>query len=320
MASKYWIKLYHEILQDPKMGRLPDNVWRRAIELFLLAGELDEEGKLPETEEIAWLLRRPSIETFEAELAHLEKVGILSRLPDGWLVTKFAERQAASTDADRMKEYRKRKQKGQFLGSESEKPPAEEQKEPEEEKKVPPESEKEPESGQKPEHPLHGENGTVTEPVTTPVTERNADTESDKELIQDEEESHARTRKERERQEKVEAVMKLYCDNINLTVNPITSQEMLSDEFLNLPLLWWEEAVKIASDNNIRKWSYIRGILSRSIQRGLSPAKVGPPTQQGVPTNGRKPFRQDQKPGGAAPTKQPGPIDPTDWKKMLKST
>ena len=24
MASRYWIKLYHEILDDPKMGRLTD--------------------------------------------------------------------------------------------------------------------------------------------------------------------------------------------------------------------------------------------------------------------------------------------------------
>lgn len=53
MAAKYWIKLYHEILHDPKMGRLPDNLWRRCIELFLLAGELgaevdeDDKGHLP---------------------------------------------------------------------------------------------------------------------------------------------------------------------------------------------------------------------------------------------------------------------------------
>ncbi len=277
MASKYWIKLYHEILQDPKMGRLPDNVWRRAIEIFLLAGELDEEGKLPETEEIAWLLRQPVIETFEAELAHLEKVGVLTRLPDGWLVTKFADRQAASTDAERMKEYRKRKREGQ----ESEKIPVEEQKEPAEEGKVPSENEKEPVGGQKPEQPLHGDNGTVTEPVTSPVTKRNADTDTelDKELIQDDDETRRRMR-----EVKVAAVMGLYQNNINITVNQITAQEMLSDEFLNLPLEWWEEAVKIASDNNIRKWSYIRGVLSRSIQLGLSPVKAGPPKQNGTET------------------------------------
>lgn len=47
MASKYWIKLYHEILDDHKMGRLPDRLWRRVIELILLAGEQDDEGLHP---------------------------------------------------------------------------------------------------------------------------------------------------------------------------------------------------------------------------------------------------------------------------------
>lgn len=111
MASNFWIKLYHEILHDPKMGKLPDNVWRRAIELFLLAGELDDGGKLPDTEDLSWHLHRPSMEELETELAHLEKVEILTRLEDGWLVTKFAERQKAIGDAERAKAYRDRKRR-----------------------------------------------------------------------------------------------------------------------------------------------------------------------------------------------------------------
>ena len=39
MKTRIWIKLYLEILDDPKMDLLPDWLWRRAIELFLLAGE-----------------------------------------------------------------------------------------------------------------------------------------------------------------------------------------------------------------------------------------------------------------------------------------
>ncbi len=110
MAAKYWIKLYHEILHDPKMGRLPDNVWRRAIELFLLAGELDDEGHLPEIDEIAWLLRQDE-DCLSLELEQLESVGIMTRNPDNtWLVSNFKARQAAVSDAERMKEYRKRKQ------------------------------------------------------------------------------------------------------------------------------------------------------------------------------------------------------------------
>jgi hypothetical protein len=105
----------------------------------------------------------------------------------------------------------------------------------------------------------------------------------------------------RAREEKVAAVMELYQNNITLTVNPITAQEMLSDEFLNLPLSWWEEAVKIASDNNIRKWSYVRGVLSRSIQLGLSPVKAGPPAQNGA----RNDNHAQRKYGGSAPNDRP---------------
>ncbi len=36
MKIRIWVKLYIEALDDAKMGRLPDHIWRRAVELFLL--------------------------------------------------------------------------------------------------------------------------------------------------------------------------------------------------------------------------------------------------------------------------------------------
>lgn len=123
MASKYWIKLYQEILQDPKMGMLSDNLWRRTIELFLLAGELSsddeqERGVLPSTKEIAWLLRQP-VTGLEQELTELAQVGILTRLETGWLVTNFAKRQAEVQPAERMKRYRERQRKQRFVEAEA---------------------------------------------------------------------------------------------------------------------------------------------------------------------------------------------------------
>lgn len=109
MASNFWIKLYHEILHDPKMGMLPDNVWRRCLEIFLLAGELDNDGQLPDTPELAWMLRQANIERFEAELEHLQRVNILTRLTDGWLVTNFTKRQGVIDTAERSRAYRERK-------------------------------------------------------------------------------------------------------------------------------------------------------------------------------------------------------------------
>jgi hypothetical protein len=108
MRSKYWIKLYHEILTDPKMGRLPDSEWRRCIELFLLAGQINEGGQLPETDDISWYLHIDT-EQLQAELDHLQEVGIVQKNDDGWYITQFAKRQAPVSDAERQQRYRMRK-------------------------------------------------------------------------------------------------------------------------------------------------------------------------------------------------------------------
>ncbi len=55
--TNYWIKLYHEILRDPKMGQLDDHTWRRTIELFLIAGEFNDSERLPPIPDTVWLLR-----------------------------------------------------------------------------------------------------------------------------------------------------------------------------------------------------------------------------------------------------------------------
>jgi DNA-binding transcriptional regulator YhcF (GntR family) len=110
MSSKYWIKLYHEVLDDPKMGMLPDTAWRRCIELFLMAGEMDAGGQLPATDKIAWRLRLSPL-MLEDDLKHLEAAGIIERTDDGWLVVKFADRQRALTSTERSTLKRERDKK-----------------------------------------------------------------------------------------------------------------------------------------------------------------------------------------------------------------
>jgi hypothetical protein len=109
MASNHWIKLWNEILDDPKMGRLPDNVYRRCIELFLMAGEIDRGGNLPDTDAIAWRLRVMDEDALQDELSHLEKVGIIKQTKSGWVVVNFAERQRARTATERKQLERQRK-------------------------------------------------------------------------------------------------------------------------------------------------------------------------------------------------------------------
>lgn len=92
MAASYYMKLYYEILDDRKMHKLSDRAWRRCLELFLYAGELNENGVLPPHDDIAWRLRVDEGELLE-DMETLAAAGILERYGNGWLVSKFAERQ-----------------------------------------------------------------------------------------------------------------------------------------------------------------------------------------------------------------------------------
>lgn len=112
MAANYWIKLYMEILDDPKMGRLPCNLWRRFVECCLMAGESREAGFLPDLATLAWRLRVDE-RTLHQELTSLADFGLLELKPYNpfdtrWFVVNFAKRQAASSVTERVKRHRER--------------------------------------------------------------------------------------------------------------------------------------------------------------------------------------------------------------------
>ena len=104
--KRFWIKLYIEILDDPKMGQLPDWLWRRAIELFLLAGENGNDGLLQPVTDLAWRLRT-SLQKLTESLVALSEVGVVHETPQGWLVTNFKKRQY-SESMERTRRYRTR--------------------------------------------------------------------------------------------------------------------------------------------------------------------------------------------------------------------
>ena len=91
---RLWIKLPLTILNDPKMGRMTDRLFRRTIELFLLAGKSwDNEGILPPVENMAWILRIDEAVLLE-DLTALQKLDIVHEDKAGsWVVTHFAELQ-----------------------------------------------------------------------------------------------------------------------------------------------------------------------------------------------------------------------------------
>jgi len=111
MTKRFWVKLYIEILDDPKMGLLPDWLWRRAIELFLLAGENGNDGLLQPVTDLAWRLR-VSAEKLTESLQALEGVGVVHETPQGWMVTNFKKRQY-SESLERVRRFRSRYRNGE---------------------------------------------------------------------------------------------------------------------------------------------------------------------------------------------------------------
>jgi len=90
---KTWVKLYTEIVGDPKMEQLTSDQFRLCINLLVVAGRIDQDGRLPPMDDVRWMLRlRP--EHLARDLKVLAQVGIVTQTEGGWLVTDFAERQA----------------------------------------------------------------------------------------------------------------------------------------------------------------------------------------------------------------------------------
>ena len=102
-----WLKLYHEMLNDPKMGTMTDHLYRRTIELFLLAGQEGRNGLLPPLTQIAWALRT-TVNDVTLCIQELCELGIITKLPEGsMIVTHFAERQDTNlSDAERSQRRR----------------------------------------------------------------------------------------------------------------------------------------------------------------------------------------------------------------------
>ena len=107
MTTYTWIKLYIELLDDPKVGMMPDWMFRRFIQFLLYAREYNQDGLLGPVSDLAWRLRSSEDDMLKA-LRPMSEIGIVAETPDGWLVVNFEKRQAPISSAERIKEFRKR--------------------------------------------------------------------------------------------------------------------------------------------------------------------------------------------------------------------
>jgi hypothetical protein len=119
--SFYWFKVYNEILDDPKMGKLSDRLYRRAIEMMAFASRNNDNGKLPPVDDMTWILHTTE-DDLNAELKELasDKYNILTIDTDGCYVVKnFQKRQERISVTERQQYKRKRDINNEYTGNDS---------------------------------------------------------------------------------------------------------------------------------------------------------------------------------------------------------
>jgi len=82
-----WFRFYDEVLDDPKVQRLPPALFKHWVNLLCLARR--HEGKLPDDEAVAFALRLPSPKA-RGILAELQAAGLFDdRTPHNWRQRQF---------------------------------------------------------------------------------------------------------------------------------------------------------------------------------------------------------------------------------------
>lgn len=118
-----WIKLYTELLDDPKLGEMPDQLKLRFIQLLLVAGECDADGCLINGDnamtigQLAWRLRI-NADQLTADIEAIRKTGLLSDCDGALCITNFAKRQGRSQN-ERRERWRKAQQAKRAKGKKS---------------------------------------------------------------------------------------------------------------------------------------------------------------------------------------------------------
>lgn len=106
----YWLKLYTDILDDPKYFKLSKEARLGMYELLLVAKKIENgtlTGQLPCVEDIAFYTRRP-VEEWQAVLPELVSIGVITD-GDNPIITNYSKRQEAISNKERYKQYKKKR-------------------------------------------------------------------------------------------------------------------------------------------------------------------------------------------------------------------
>ena len=114
----YFLKLHYDILDDWKVGTLPDSLKWRFIQCLCVAGECQDNGLLPELNQFAFRIRQePSaLQSDMARLAanQLVELVVIEDGTERWFISNYEKRQARIEAKDRMKSYRERQRKAEI--------------------------------------------------------------------------------------------------------------------------------------------------------------------------------------------------------------
>ena len=109
LMAGLWMKLYYNTLENPAIGKLSDHLYRRFMELYMIAGRESENGVLPCAEHLAWSLRA-SVKDIEATLSVLTEQGLLEINDGRYCFPDFQEQQETNlTSAERAQRYRNKR-------------------------------------------------------------------------------------------------------------------------------------------------------------------------------------------------------------------
>lgn len=109
----YWLKLYTEILDDPKYHRLSDTAKLGMVELMVVAKKNGANGDLPTLDDICFYTRRAK-EWWIPVIDELKSISFLVENGSNEKIRKFEERQAPADGAERTRMSRVAKQHTEY--------------------------------------------------------------------------------------------------------------------------------------------------------------------------------------------------------------
>ena len=113
----YWLKLYTEILDDPKYYRLSDNAKLGMYELMMVAKKVGQDGHLPSVDDIEFYTRR-TVSWWQPVIDELKAINFITDNTTGLVIRKFEERQAAIPSDEKQRKYREAQHKKDYSGYE----------------------------------------------------------------------------------------------------------------------------------------------------------------------------------------------------------